>query len=329
MPPRSDTSRRRSVLGAAAGLAVDGLLLVIDAALHPDNVPVGLFVVGPLVTAVLAPAAPTAIVATVSAILALAVGVADDLDAEELLWRWTTVVLGGAIAVLLADQRRRRDESTRGAQAALVEELSAQQQAEVLAATKLLVERLEDAQRVGRMGSWEHDLDTGVVRWSDGMARLVGAPLGSVTRLGDASRYIAAEEGERLTALYRTAMEKGGPFEYSQRMRHRDGHELLTVVAGEGVRDADGRLVGLRGITRDVTEERKSAERLDQMRTRLLATDRVVDDAPALDAAAGPARRPAGRARRRVPRGGRPGRDRGRLVRRLPRRGRGARAVDR
>ena len=72
-------------------------------------------------------------------------------------------------------------------------------------------------------------------------------------------------------------MATGAPFEYAQRMVHRNGHELLTMVVGEGVRDDEGRLIGLRGITRDVTEERKAAERLDQMRRQLVESDRVVD----------------------------------------------------
>ena len=178
MPIRSDTSRRRSALGLAAGLAADGVLLLIDLALRPDHVPVGLFVVGPLIAATLATAVPTAVVAAVSILLAFAIGVADDLDSTELLWRWTTVVIGGALAVLLADQRRRRLAAAEAAQEALIEELQVRQKDEVLATTRKLVARLEDAQRVGRMGSWEHDLATGRIEWSDGMAHLVGRRAG-------------------------------------------------------------------------------------------------------------------------------------------------------
>jgi PAS domain S-box-containing protein len=277
MPTRFDTPRRRSALGAALGLSAVGVLLLIDGVAHPDHVPVGLFVVAPLLTAMLATTVPTAAVAGVASVVALAVGIADDLGADELRWRMATVVIGGLLCVLLADQRRRRDEANRRAQAALVEGLEARRNQDVLAATERLVARLEDAQRVGRMGSWEHELASGRVVWSDGMAHLVGAEPGSVTDIAHVRRYIAAEEADRLTGLYRTAMKEGGSFEYSQRMVHRDGNELLTMVVGESLHDGDGRVVGLRGITRDVTEERRTAQRLDQMRTQLLASDRVVD----------------------------------------------------
>ena len=127
------------------------------------------------------------------------------------------------------------------------------------------------------MGSWEHDLATGRIEWSDGMAHLVGAEPGSIASRGDAGAYIHPEEHDAADRHLRDRHGDRVPFEYAQRMVHRNGHELLTMVVGEGVRDDEGRLIGLRGITRDVTEERKAAERLDQMRRQLVESDRVVD----------------------------------------------------
>jgi PAS domain S-box-containing protein len=250
--------------GLPLALGTIALLLVLDRALGGTTVPIGLFVVGPLLAAVLSPPRATAVAAVVSVGAALLVGLNDDLATGELLSRLSTVVVGGVLAVYLARQRERREAA----------ELRRQGLDHL--ATAALVRRLEDAQRVGRMGSWDHDLTTGAVSWSAGMGRIVGVDASTVTDLESAARHVVPEERERLTEIYRAAMRDGGGFEYSQRMVGVDGTERLTIVTGEAVRSSDGEIVRLQGITRDVTEERRSAERLDAMREELAVTGEVI-----------------------------------------------------
>jgi phosphoserine phosphatase RsbU/P len=264
MPPRIDPAHR-SRLGVALGLCVLVLLVGIDLALDEGHVPVGLFVLGPLATATLSDPRSTALVAVLAGVGGLAVAFDDDLGSAGLWSRWTTVLLGGVLAVMLADQSRRRTEA-----------LDQVRRLEMLAATERLVDRLEAAQRVGRLGSWEHDLVSGRVVWSNGMGRLVGVDPSTVTDMATAGAFVPEDERDRLTSIYRGAMAEGGNFEYSQRMVRSDGVEILTMVTGEGVVDDDGKLIALQGITRDVTEERRAAEHLDEMRTQLAATGEVV-----------------------------------------------------
>ncbi|MFQ5577485.1 MAG: PAS domain S-box protein, partial [Anaerolineae bacterium] len=52
--------------------------------------------------------------------------------------------------------------------------------------------------------------------------------------------------------------------------RHKDGHTFPSLISASVLRDADGELVGVMGVSRDITERK----RIDQEREQLLASER-------------------------------------------------------
>jgi PAS domain S-box-containing protein len=125
-------------------------------------------------------------------------------------------------------------------------------------------ERLEQAERllavvqqISQIGSWEWDSRTNVVRWSDQLFRIYGyEPQSRVITFEFFVSCLHPDDRERIQGEVGRAMQRGGRFAYVERIIRTDGsiRELDTV--GETAHDATGRVVGLIGTCRDVTEER-------------------------------------------------------------------------
>jgi diguanylate cyclase (GGDEF)-like protein/PAS domain S-box-containing protein len=96
--------------------------------------------------------------------------------------------------------------------------------------------------------------------------------------------------GKRLADLYfdpadRTAFlqrmaESGGRISgYDSRLRHKDGHEVWVLTNAQYLQDADGRIVGIEGTTRDNTGHRAMVEALRNSEARLSALIQALPDA--------------------------------------------------
>ena len=120
--------------------------------------------------------------------------------------------------------------------------------------------RLRVATDAAAMFSWQSDLVSGTVTWSDNAARLIGCrPDELPTRLEEAMFFVHPEDAQRMTAEFAALLERGGT-RYTREFRGRDPDRLrywqglCTVLYAEG-----GRPTEFVGVTQDVTE-RKLAE---------------------------------------------------------------------
>jgi PAS domain S-box-containing protein len=124
------------------------------------------------------------------------------------------------------------------------------------------VERqLAVAQQITHIGSWEWDMRTNAVAWSDELYRIYGLePRSCELTLEVFLSKLHPEDRPRVQAHVRQAIERAERFAYPERIFRPDGtmRELETV--GEVARDESGRVVGLIGTCRDVTDERKRDE---------------------------------------------------------------------
>jgi diguanylate cyclase (GGDEF)-like protein/PAS domain S-box-containing protein len=82
------------------------------------------------------------------------------------------------------------------------------------------------------------------------------------TRIFD---LMSAEDAKRLEALFESVRQERRPFhgfEYRARRRDGDGTEVTLEANGSPILTGDGRLVGYRGVTRDVTRRKEDEARL-------------------------------------------------------------------
>jgi len=89
------------------------------------------------------------------------------------------------------------------------------------------------------------------------------------------------EDRERFAEVFRTISESQSPFKGMESSSYdSDGHVVILETSGVPFYDADGRLLGYRGTSRDITERKQAKEQareaetlreLDRLRTELLA----------------------------------------------------------
>jgi len=136
-------------------------------------------------------------------------------------------------------------------------------------------ERLRLALEAGRMGTWDWDPATNRVRWSERLEAIYGMAPGSFD--GSFDSYIAAihpEDREAARHAVRRSSEHGGEHLIRHRVRWPDGSVHWVEGRGIVVRDDDGNVVRMVGVTADVTERERArvlSERLQHDLERRVA----------------------------------------------------------
>jgi len=123
--------------------------------------------------------------------------------------------------------------------------------------------QLAKAQAITHVGSWEWDAVTNAVRWSDELYRIYGlVPQSCSITLATFLERLHPDDRERITREVTAALASGAPFGYPERIVRPDGTVRHLETMGEPIRSPEGRIVGLIGTCRDVTDERRREEQL-------------------------------------------------------------------
>ncbi|HET6448012.1 MAG TPA: EAL domain-containing protein, partial [Conexibacter sp.] len=121
---------------------------------------------------------------------------------------------------------------------------------------------LAEAQRLAGIGSWEWDVATGAVAWSDELYRIVGVE--RATFQIDADSFYARvppEDRPTIERAIETTLRTTEPFHLEHRVVHGDGSVRTLDSRGRAELDGDRRVVRMLGTAQDVTE-RRAAEQL-------------------------------------------------------------------
>ncbi len=143
---------------------------------------------------------------------------------------------------------------------ALQFDITARKQAE--AALQASEEGLARAQAIAHLGSWDWDIGSNRILWSDEAFRIFGHAPGSFEPTYD--RFLAAllpQDRPRVQEAVRRCLEDREPYRIEHRVLRPDGTERLVEEVGEVTRDEAGRPVRMVGTVHDLTE-RQAVERL-------------------------------------------------------------------
>ena len=139
--------------------------------------------------------------------------------------------------------------------------------------------QLAEAQRIARVGSWELNVTTGQVSWSDELHEILGYSSAEATPSFKAyMSLIEVDERRRVYGLLQNAMEQGNDFEFEHSLLRRDGAEIMLLVEGLITRDEKGRPVRVVGISQDITERKKSEKTLRLSEERFQLVSRATND---------------------------------------------------
>jgi two-component system cell cycle sensor histidine kinase/response regulator CckA len=136
--------------------------------------------------------------------------------------------------------------------------------------------QLAEAQRVARIGSWDWDLATDTIRWSEEMYRLSGVGMSEAPLGFDAyMEIIHPDDRDEVAGIVQAAIAAGGDFETRYRLAEVDGGERVIEGTGTVTRDTEGKAVWMAGTARDVTDEHRSRVERQRLEEEFLRAQKL------------------------------------------------------
>lgn len=126
--------------------------------------------------------------------------------------------------------------------------------------------QLSEAQSIAQMGSWEWEVESGELHWSDEMYRIFGLPAGSAVQIDEFFGRVVPEDRDRVAEIVYGALERGSDFTAEYRIAASGGATRALFSRGDIVRDEMGRITRMKGIAHDVTRRRQEQEELRKAR---------------------------------------------------------------
>jgi PAS domain S-box-containing protein len=137
-------------------------------------------------------------------------------------------------------------------------------------------ERLELAQRAGRIGTFEWNIRTGVVSWSPTKENLYGLPVGGFGgRYEDWKQAVHPDDRDRAEAERRRAVAERTELDTEFRIVRPDGETRWITTKGKVFYGSDGEPVSMLGVSMDITDRKRTEEALraaDRKKDEFLAT---------------------------------------------------------
>lgn len=124
-------------------------------------------------------------------------------------------------------------------------------------------ERLKRAQEIAHLGSWELDVRTATVIWSDEVYRIFGLePQASGATYEAYLEFVHPEDRARVHAAHTCSVrENKDSYEIEYRVVRKSQGEIRYVRERcQHIRDASGRIVGTVGLVQDITDRVGNAE---------------------------------------------------------------------
>ncbi|MFC7493179.1 MULTISPECIES: response regulator [unclassified Nocardioides] len=131
-------------------------------------------------------------------------------------------------------------------------------------------QQLAAAQRIAHVGSWEWDLASGRVQWSDEMCRIFDVPLGTSPDFDGYLRLVHPDDRDLAETAIRGATEVGAEsYEFDHRVLRQDGE--VRWVRGRGIaeRSPEGDVTGMSGTAQDITDLHNADEQAAEATRRL------------------------------------------------------------
>ncbi|MDX2212312.1 MAG: PAS domain-containing protein [Oculatellaceae cyanobacterium bins.114] len=129
---------------------------------------------------------------------------------------------------------------------------------------------LKTAQRIAQLGSWEFDLRTEQITWSDQVFRIFGRDLAmGPPSFEELQQQVHPDDRDPHQHVVQTTIETANSYEIEFRIYHCDETLRYVQARGELVVDAMGQPTHLVGTVLDITERKHAEEELQNLSDRL------------------------------------------------------------
>jgi PAS domain S-box-containing protein len=147
--------------------------------------------------------------------------------------------------------------------------------------------QLSEAQRIAHVGSWEWDMPTNRVTWSDELCRIYGVPPGSPAGYDEFLTRVYPADRARVKGLIEQQLADHKPLEYEWRVEQPDGGVRHVYSRQVVLMDGGGQPVRMLGTSHDITERKLAQEEVRVLRGILpicASCKRIRNDAGAWEA---------------------------------------------
>jgi len=113
-----------------------------------------------------------------------------------------------------------------------------------------------------------YDLEGRPLRWNKAFAWLTGYSDEEISTMS-AMDFHSEEEVAAVAESFGNIVQTGSPMYIEARVRNKDGRDIPCSLSGSLLKDADGKVVGLLGVGRNITEQKRLEEELRGHREHL------------------------------------------------------------
>jgi len=139
---------------------------------------------------------------------------------------------------------------------------------------------LAEARRLAKMGSWNYDLCTDKVTWSDELYEVFGIDKSSFADSFESFvNLVNAEDKELVINNNRHTRIMGDPFAIEYRITTPGGEEKIIEEFGYGQKDAAGTVIRIFGTAQDITERKKAEQNIRDANQRYEYVTKATFDA--------------------------------------------------
>ncbi|MBI2471083.1 MAG: EAL domain-containing protein [Planctomycetes bacterium] len=129
---------------------------------------------------------------------------------------------------------------------------------------------LANAQRIAHLGSWEWNIITNELKWSDEIYRIFGRTPQSFGVTYDAFlNSVHPDDREFLRESVNKALYERTPYSIDHRIVLPDGSERIVHAQAEVVFDGTGKAVQMNGTVQDITERKRAEEEIRRLFTAI------------------------------------------------------------
>jgi len=129
--------------------------------------------------------------------------------------------------------------------------------------------QLAEAQRIAVVGSWEWEIATDTIEWTDELCRIYGIEHGVHHTFETFVNSVHPDDRVLVQALVQEAFASGTPFSFEHRIVQPDGTERAMLARGEVALGPDGSRIKMLGTGQDITERKLTEAALEASERQL------------------------------------------------------------
>ncbi len=143
---------------------------------------------------------------------------------------------------------------------------------------KLEQENLKRTQKIAHVGSWEWDVKSDIVSWTDELFKIFRLdPKKGAVSYADHHKIYTSESMQKLDKAVQHTLETGNPYEIDLEIIRGDGTNAFCTARGIAKKDNEGNVIKLYGSFQDNTKRIKAEKALRQNEEKISA---VINNSP-------------------------------------------------